>query len=275
MKLSRALLGLALALPLAAVAQPALPTKEPAKPAAPAVKDPVATVNGVAIPKSRSDALVRQQAQRGQADNAELRGAVREELINREILNQEAARAGIAKRADVQAQIDAVRQEILVGAFINDWVRKNPVSDAEVQKEYDRVKTSSGDKEYKARHILVKTEEQAKGLIADIKKGAKFEDLAKQHSEDTGSKPRGGDLDWNVPSTFVKEFADAMSKLEKGQMTQTPVKSQFGFHIIQLDDTRQAQFPPLSQVKAQIQQQLQQQKLQNYVGSLRSKAKVE
>ncbi len=275
MKLSHAALGIALALPLTVSAQPTLPTKEPAKPAAPAVKDPVATVNGVAIPKSRSDALVRQQSQRGQGDNAELRGAVREELINREILAQEAGRAGTAKRPEVAAQIEAVRQEIVVGAFVNEWIRKNPVSDAEVQKEYDRVKSTSGDKEYKARHILVKTEEQAKSLIADLKKGTKFEELAKQHSEDTGSKVRGGDLDWNVPGTFVKEFADALAKLEKGKLTDTPVKSQFGYHVIRLDDVRQAQFPPLAQVKNQIQQQIQQQKLQAYVGELRSKAKVE
>ena len=275
MKLSHAALGIALAFPLAVSAQPTLPTKEPAKPAAPAVKDPVATVNGVAIPKSRSDALVRQQSQRGQGDNAELRGAVREELINREILAQEAGRAGTAKRPEVAAQIETVRQEIVVGAFVNEWIRKNPVSDAEVQKEYDRVKSASGDKEYKARHILVKTEEQAKSLIADLKKGTKFEELAKQHSEDTGSKVRGGDLDWNVPGTFVKEFGDALAKLEKGKLTETPVKSQFGYHVIRLDDVRQAQFPPLAQVKNQIQQQIQQQKLQVYVGELRSKAKVE
>jgi len=275
MKHALAAIGLAVAFPLAAQAQPALPTKEPAKPAAPTVKDPVATVNGVAIPKARSDALVRQQAQRGQADSEELRGAVREELINREVISQEANRAGVGKRPDVAAQIEAVRQEIIVGAFINDWIRKHPVSDAEAQKEYDRVKAQSGTKEYKARHILVKTEEQAKGLIAELDKGGKFEDLAKQHSEDAGSKGRGGDLDWNVPGTFVKEFADALVKLEKGQTTKAPVKSQFGFHIIRLDDVRATQIPPFAQVKPQIQQQLRQQKLQAYVQELRSKAKVE
>jgi len=275
MKLSHVALAVALGLPLAATAQPTLPTKAPAKPAAPAVKDPVATVNGVAIPKARSDALVLQQAQRGQADSADLRGAVREELINREILAQEAARAGIGKRPEVQAQIDAVRQEIVVGTFVNDWLRKNPVTDAEVQSEYERVKGASGDKEYKARHILVKSEDQAKSLIADLKKGSKFEDLAKQHSEDTGSKPRGGDLDWNVPGTFVKEFAEALVKLEKGKVTEAPVQSQYGFHVIRLDDVRQAQFPPLAQVKGQIQKQIQQQKLQTYVTELRAKAKVE
>jgi peptidyl-prolyl cis-trans isomerase C len=262
-------------LPAAALAQPALPTKEPAKAAAPVVKDPVATVNGVAIPKLRSDALAIMQLQRGQRDSDELRAAIREELINREILAQEANKAGVAKRPEVVQQIEALRQEVVVGAFMSDWLRKNPVSDADVQKEYDRVKSQSGDKEYRARHILVKSEDLAKKLVDDLKKGGKFEDLAKQHSEDTGSKPRGGDLDWNVPGTFVKEFSDALVKLEKGQTTPVPVKSQFGFHVIRLDDVRSAQFPPVAQVKPQIQQQIQQQRLQAYVEDLRKKSKIE
>lgn len=270
-----AVLAAALSLPFAASAQPALPTKEPAKPAAPAVKDPVATVNGVAIPKARSDALVRQQSQRGQRDTEELRAAVREELVNREIISQEANKAGVGKRADVVAQIETMRQEIVVGTFINEWMRKHPVSDAEVQKEYDRVKGQSGDKEYKARHILVKSEDLAKTILADLKKGSKFEDLAGKHSEDPGSKVRGGDLDWSVPGIYVPEFRDALVKLEKGGMTQAPVKSQYGFHIIRLDDVRSTQFPPLAQVKPQITQQLQQQKLQAFVQELRGKAKVE
>lgn len=267
-------LAAALALALPAVAGD-LPTKEPAKPAAPAVKDPVATVNGVAIPKARSDALARQQTARGQPDNADLRAAVREELINREVIAQEATKAGIAKRADVQAQVDAVRQEIVVGTYINEWMRKNPVADADIQKEYDRVKGQAGDKEYKARHILVKSEDLAKTILADLKKGTKFEELAGKHSEDPGSKARGGDLDWSAPGVYVPEFRDALVKLEKGKTTEAPVKTQYGFHIIRLDDVRATQFPPLAQVKGQIQQQLQQQKLQVYVDDLRKKAKVE
>ncbi len=275
MKLPHLALAVAFCLPLAATAQPTLPTKAPAKPAAPVVKDPVAIVNGVAIPKARSDALVLQQAQRGQGDSAELRGAIREHLINGEILAQEATRAGIAKRPDVQAQIDTARREIIVNTLMRDWLSKHPVTDGDIQKEYERVKGMSSDKEYKARHILVKSEDQAKTLIADLKKGSKFEDLAKQHSEDTGSKPRGGDLDWNVPGTFVKEFAEALVKLEKGKVTEAPVQSQYGFHVIRLDDVRQAQFPPLAQVRSRIHQQLQEQKLQAYVSELRGKAKVE
>jgi peptidyl-prolyl cis-trans isomerase C len=272
-----AVLAGAILLPATAPAQPALPTKEPAKAAAPVVvvKDPIATVNGVPIPKLRSDALAIMQMQRGQKDSDELRTAIREELINREIIAQEATKAGVQKRPEVVQQIEALRQEVVVGAFMSDWLRKNPVSDADVQKEYDRVKSQSGDKEYRARHILVRSEDLAKKLIDDLKKGGKFEDLAKQHSEDTGTKPRGGDLDWNVPGTFVKEFSDALVKLEKGQMTPAPVKSQFGFHVIRLDDVRAAQFPPVTQVKPQIAQQIQQQRLQVYVEDLRKKSKID
>lgn len=270
---------LALALPLSLQAQqpagPTLPTKEPAKAVGPVVKDPVATVNGVAIPKSRSDALVRQQAQRGQRDNEDLRNSVRDELINREIIAQEANKAGVGKRPDVQAQVDAMRQEIVVGIYLNEWMRKNPVSDADIQKEYDRARSQAGDKEYKARHVLVKSEDLAKTILADLKKGVKFEELASKHSEDPGSKGRGGDLDWSAAGVYVPEFRDALVKLEKGKMTEAPVKTPFGFHLIRLDDVRNMQFPPLSQVKPQIQQQLQQQKLQGYVEDLRKKAKIE
>lgn len=272
--LAYAALAGAFLLPATAPAQPALPTKEPAKPAAPAVKDPIATVNGVTIPRSRSDALARAQAQRGVPDNEDLRNAIRDELINREIISQEANKAGYAKNPDVLQQLENVRQEIIVAAFMGDWVRKNPVTDADVQKEYDRVKGQSGDKEYRAHHILVKSEDQAKQALAELKKGAKFEDLARKMSEDPGSKQRGGDLDWNLPSTFVKEFGDALQKLEKGQVTQVPVKTQYGFHIIRLDDVRAAQFPPVAQIRPQIAQQIQQQRLQAYVEDLRKKAKV-
>jgi parvulin-like peptidyl-prolyl isomerase len=152
------------------------------------------------------------------ADNEQMRNAVREELINREVIAQEAQRAGMANNAEVKAQLDIVRQEIIVGAYLREYARKHPVSEAEIQKEYDRAKAQHGDKEYKARHILVETEDQAKSLIAELKKGAKFDDLASKNSKDTGSAQRGGDLDWNVPGTFDKMFSDAMVKLEKGQV---------------------------------------------------------
>jgi peptidyl-prolyl cis-trans isomerase C len=274
----------ALAAPLLAAfltaASPAFAqTEKASKPAAtakPAAKEgAVATVNGVAVPRSRLDFVIQQQAQRGQPDNEQTRAMARDELINRELVSQEATRNGLAKNAEVQQQMDSARQEILVGAYIREWVRKNPVSDADVQKEYDRAKSQTGDKEYKARHILVETEDEAKALVAQLKKGGKFEELATKSSKDTGTKDRGGDLDWNVPSVFDKQFSDAMTKLEKGKFTDTPVRTRFGYHIIQLEDVRGVKFPALAEVKPRIQQQLVQGKIEELVRGLRAKAKIE
>ena len=200
---------------------------------------------------------------------------LRDELVNREIVAQEAQRAGFAKSPEVQTQLDIARQEILVGAYLRDWVKRHPVTDAEIQKEYDRARTQSGDKEYRARHILVETEDQAKGLIADLKKGAKFDELASKNSKDSGSKERGGDLDWNVPGAFDKQFSDAMVKLDKGKYTEAPVQTRFGYHVIQLDDVRPIRFPALAEVKQRIQQQLTQIRVDELIRGLRAKAKVE
>ena len=235
----------------------------------------VAKVNGVPVPKARVDAMLQQQQARGAQDNEQTRAMIREELVNREVVAQEAAKAGLAKTAEVQAQIDSARQEILVGAYIRDWLRKHPISDADIQQEYDRAKGQTGDQEYKARHILVETEDQAKNMIAELKKGGKFEELATKNSKDSGTKERGGDLDWNVPGVFDKQFSEAMMKLEKGKYTETPVRTRFGFHVIQLDDVRAVKFPALAEVKPRIQQQLVQGKIEELVRGLRAKAKIE
>jgi peptidyl-prolyl cis-trans isomerase C len=219
--------------------------------------------------------MILQQQARGTPDNEQTRAMVRDELVNREIVAQEAGKAGLAKTAEVQAQIDSARQEILVGAYVRDWLRKHPITDAEIQQEYDRAKGQTGDQEYKARHILLETEDQAKAMIADLKKGAKFDELATKNSKDTGTKDRGGDLDWNVPGVFDKQFSDAMVKLEKGKYTETPVRTRFGFHVIQLDDVRSVKFPALAEVKPRIQQQLVQGKIEELVKGLRAKAKIE
>ena len=271
----RILAAVLLAAPMLVSAQ-ALPSKEPAK--APAKKGgaaAVATVNGVAIPRSRADALLNQQKARGAPDNDQMRAQIREELVNREILMQEAQKSGVAKSPEVTGQIDLARQEIIISAYLRDWVRKNPVSDADVQKEYDRVKAEQGDKEYRARHILVETEDQAKQLVADLKKGGKFEDLAAKNSKDPGSKDRGGDLDWHAPGDFDRAFSDAMTKLDKGKYTETPVRTRFGFHVIQLDDVRAGRFPSLAEVKPRIQQQITQARIDELVKGLRGKAKIE
>jgi len=270
-----------LALPLFAVAQDAKDAPKPAaKPAAKAPaksggKEPVATVNGVAVPQSRMEFMMEQQRNRGAPDNQQTRQVMREELINREVVTQEAQKAGVAKSPEVQAQMDIARQEILVGAYLRDWVKKHPVSDAELQQEYERARAQTGDKEYRARHILVDNEDQAKALIADLNKGAKFDDLAKKNSKDAGSKERGGDLDWNVPAAFDKQFSDAMVKLDKGKYTAAPVQTRFGYHVIQLDDVRPVKFPSFEEVKPRIAQQLQQHKVDELVRGLRAKAKVE
>jgi peptidyl-prolyl cis-trans isomerase C len=281
-KLNVLLVAAALIPSLAFAQQTPLPTKDekkaPEKKAAakPAARGgAVATVNGVAVPQSRADVLVQQQAQRGAPDNDQLRAMVRDELINREVVAQEAQRAGVAKQPEVQAQLDMARQEIIVSAYLRDYARKHPVTDADVQKEYERAKSQHGDKEYRARHILVDSEEEAKKILAELKKGGKFDELAQKNSKDPGSAQRGGDLDWNVPSTYDKQFADAMTKLEKGKYTETPVRTRFGFHIIQLEDVRTAKFITLAEARPRIQQMLVQNKIEELIKGLRAKAKIE
>ena len=242
---------------------------------APVFAQNIAVVNGTPIPKARVDALVAQLVQQGQQDSPQLQTAVREELINREILMQEAARRGIPNRPDVKAQVAVAQQTVVLRALIEDFVKNNPPSDAEVKARYDALVKDAGGKEYHLHHILVDNEAQAKDLIAKIKAGASFEDLAKQYSKDPGSGKNGGDLDWSDPKAYVPEFAAAAEKLQKGQMTDAPVHTQFGWHIIRLDDTRETAPPPLEQVRQQIVQQIQQEKLQAFEESLRKNAKVQ
>ena len=233
-----------------------------------------ATVNGKAIPTIRADALIAGQAAQGQPDSPELRKAVTEELVRREILTQEALKKGFDKKPEVQGQIDLARQGVLIGAYLNEYVRTHPVTEDQIKKEYEEIKAKLGNKEYKARHILVEKEDEAKAIIEKMKKGEKIEDLAKD-SKDPGSKDRGGDLGWANPASFVPPFSSAMTKLEKGKFTETPVKSDFGWHVIQLEDTRELKLPQLDEAKAQISQQLQQRMVQKHIDDLRAKAKVE
>nr|WP_235027001.1 peptidylprolyl isomerase [Cognatazoarcus halotolerans] len=234
----------------------------------------IATVNGVAISSNRADALIAEQKAQGAPDSEQLRNAVKEELVRREILQQAAQKKGLDKSAEVQAQMDMARQAVLIRAYLQSFVQANPVSDADIRKEYDSIKARLGEKEYKARHILVDTEDQAKAIIAKLQAGEKFEDLAKE-SKDPGSKERGGDLGWANPGMFVKPFSDAMISLEKGKFTPQPVKSDFGYHIIKLDDVRALKTPSFEEVKPQIQQRLQQQKVEKHLLDLRSQAKVQ
>jgi len=242
---------------------------------APVLAQNVAVVNGTAIPSSRVDEMVKQITSQPNApqDSPDLRLKVKNELITREILIQAADKLGLAKTTEVKAQLEIARQSIMIRALVNDFITKHPVSDAEISAEYDRIKQQAGDKEYHVRHILVATADEAKAIIAKLKAGASFEELAKQ-SKDTGSANNGGDLDWATPAAFVKPFSDAMVGLQKGQMTETPVQSQYGFHVIKVDDVRPAKIPALEEVKKQIVEGLQQKKLQAYQEELRKKAVI-
>jgi peptidyl-prolyl cis-trans isomerase C len=260
---------LALALATVCFASPALAAdKTPAK------AKPVATVNGKAIPTNRADILLANQMSQGQANSPELQNAVREELVRREILAQEALKKGVDKRAEVQGQLELARQGVLIGAYLNEYARTLKVTDEDVNKEYQTIKGSLGDKEYNARHILVEKEGEAKDIIEKLKKGEKFEDLAKA-SKDPGSKDRGGELGWANKSSYVPAFSNALVSLEKGKYSEAPVQSSFGWHVIQLLDVRDLKAPPLEEVKPQIMQRMRQQGVEKHIMDLRSKAKVE
>ncbi len=240
----------------------------------PAFAQNLAIVNGKAIPSSRTELMVKQLLTQGQKDTPQLRGMIKDELINREILTQEADKLGLGTTQEVKDQLEIARQGLVIRALVNDFLKKNPIKDAEIKAEYDKFKAQASDQEYHARHILVETEEEARTIIGKLKAGEKFEELAKQ-SKDPGSAANGGDLDWASPGTFVKPFSDAMVALKKGSLTEVPVKTQFGFHVIKLEDTRPAKVPSLDEVKQQITELLQQKKLQAFQEGLRKKAKVQ
>jgi peptidyl-prolyl cis-trans isomerase C len=242
---------------------------------APAAWAQGAKVNGKDIPQSRIDAGVKSRIAQGQPDTPELRKNVKDALINQEIIAQEALKRGLNKKPEVAAAIDINRQDILVNAYVQDYLERNPVTEDTLKKEYERIKTQLGGREYKARHILVESENEAKDVIAQLKKGVSFEKLAAERSKDTGTKDKGGDLDWSVPGNYVKPFGDALAKLKKGQMTDAPVQSNFGWHVIRLEDERAYQAPAYDAVKQNLQRSLQQQMVQKMLAELRSKAKVE
>jgi peptidyl-prolyl cis-trans isomerase C len=244
--------------------------------AVPAFAQNVATVNGKAIPASKVDQVVKQVVAQGKAtDSPQLRDAIKKDLIGREVLIQEADKQGVGARPEVKNAIDNARQSIIINAMLADYVKKNPVKDADIKAEYEKVKAANANrKEYHARHILVATEDEAKQIIAKLKGGAKFEDLAKA-SKDPGSAANGGDLGWAAPENFVPEFSKAMTTLNKGQITETPVKSQYGYHVIKLEESRNATIPPLEEVKQQVAESLQQRKLAEFRDNLMKKAKIQ
>ncbi|MEO6625267.1 MAG: peptidylprolyl isomerase [Burkholderiaceae bacterium] len=243
--------------------------------ALPAAAQNIAIVNGKAVPTTRAEALVQQVTKSGRPVTPEMQGQIRDEVITREIFMQEAQKRGLDITDDFKTQMELARQTLLIRELFNEFQKANPVTDADAKAEYDKFASANTAKEYKARHILVEKESEAKAIIASLKKGDKFEVIAKKSSKDPGSGANGGDLDWAPAGSYVKEFSEAMVALQKGKMTEAPVKSQFGYHIIRLDDVREPQLPKFDEVKPQITQQLAQQKLAKFQEELRSKAKVE
>ena len=235
----------------------------------------VAIVNGKAVPLTRVEALSQQVARSGRQVTPEIEQQIKDEVIAREIFMQEAQKQGLDTTADFKSQMELARQAILIRELFANYQKTNAVTDDEIKAEYDKFAAANSGKEYRASHILVEKEAEAAAIIAQLKKGGKFEDIAKKSSKDPGSGAKGGDLDWAPASNYVAEFAQALTGLSKGKLTETPVKSQFGYHVIRLDDVREAQLPKLEDVKPQVAQQLQQQKLTNYQEDLRKKAKIE
>ncbi|PTT78318.1 peptidylprolyl isomerase [Pelomonas sp. HMWF004] len=241
-----------------------------------AVAQNITTVNGKPVPKARVEQLLQQVTKSGQQQRSpELEAQVKDEVVRREIFMQAAEQRGIPQTNDYRTQMELARQMLLIRGLMEDYKTKNPVTDAEAQAEYDKFKSANTGSEYRARHILVEKEEDAKALIAKIKAGGNFEELAKANSKDTGSAQNGGDLDFANPNNFVPEFSKAMTALQKGEMTQEPVKSQFGYHIIKLEDTRAATFPAFDDVKGQIKQRIEQQKMAEFTDGLVKKAKTD
>ncbi len=243
--------------------------------ALPAAAQNIAIVNGKPVPKARMETLLLQATRSGQAVTPEMEKQARDQLVLREIFAQEAEKRGIGGSREFRAQMELARQSLLIRELFEDHKRKNPITDAAAKAEYDKFKAQATGTEYRARHILVEQEAEAKALIAQIKGGASFEELAKKHSKDPGSGANGGDLDFAKPDSYVPEFGQAMVRLQKGQMTDAPVRSQFGWHIIRLDDTREAPFPAFADVKEQVKQRLEQLQVQAFQEEMRKRAKTD
>lgn len=238
-----------------------------------AAEKPFVTVNGKPVSQSLADVFIKEQTAQGNADTPELRDAVKEELIKREAVVQAARAKGVDKRPDVAARAAFASQGVLIDAFIQDYLRSNPISEETKKAEYEKIKGTLTAKEYKARHILVEAEADAQAIIAKLDGGAKFEDLAKD-SKDPGSKDNGGDLGWNQAGAYVKPFSDALVALEKGSYTKAPVRTQFGYHVILSEGSRTSEPPPFERIQDQLTQHLQQQQVAKLISDIRQKAKV-
>jgi peptidyl-prolyl cis-trans isomerase C len=251
-------------------------SKDAAQTAAPATDAVAATVNGAPISERLVQSMLKQRSDLGREASAEARSGFIDRLAMQLVVSQEAVKKGLDKAPEVLDQMDLIKQSVLVDAFVKDYFKSNPISDDALKAEYEKLKAQTGGTEYKARHILVEKEADAKDIIAKLNKNPKaFEALAKEKSKDSASKVNGGDLGWFDPRGMIPEFSAAVAKLAKGKFTEEPVKSQFGYHVILLEDTRPKQFQPLEQIKAQLTQQLQEQNLKKLFDEMKAKAKIE
>ena len=258
-----------------AFAQTPAPVKKPVAPATPAAAAAGPAKTGdISVVQAQLDLIVKERVAQGQADTPELRAFLREELVNRELFIRAAKARGMDRDAGMKTQMQVAADSVLIRSYLNDYMGVNGVTDDVLKREYENIKAGLGDKEYRARHILVEKKEDAEALIKQLQAGSKFDELAKANSKDPGSKDNGGDLDWAVPSNYVKPFSDALVALQKGKFTPTPVQSPFGFHIIQLDDTRDAKVPTFEEVKPQLTQRLQGQVVEKHLAELRAKAGI-
>ncbi len=279
LKLLIATLSACLILPAAAnAAEPAAAVSPAAAPEAAVAEapKPLAVVNGVALPQIYGNFVRQSRLNRGGAPDTLSEDSIREAVVTAELMSQEALRKGLDKGPTLLAAMEFQKKEMLSQALIEDFVRNHPIDDDAVKAEYDKAKAKAGDSEYRARHILVNSEKEAKDLIAKLTAGkkAKFEDLAKKASKDS-SAGNGGDLGWTLPANLVPEFANAMVKLKKGEVSKEPVQTKFGWHVIRLEDTRKLDFPTFDKLKNRIASQMQQHQLRKFVQELRATAKVE
>lgn len=237
-----------------------------------------AIVNGKAIPKAQLDKLVQQSKQ---GDSPQVRDQAREMLVTRELILQEADKRGVIQKESVRDQLEQSRMGVLVAAVFEDYVEKEGVAESDLKAAYDSVKTQYTGKEYRVEHILVEKESDAKAIITQIKGGANFEEIAKSKSKDPGSAPNGGDLGYVSDKALVPEFSKAMVQLKNGQITDKPVKSQFGWHIIKMIDARDAKPPSMDEIKDQLKQMImsdqnwQKAKFAEMMQKFRAKAKIQ
>ena len=250
------------------------PTPAPAA-TAPAAAAPAKSAGSDLYPQSHFDVLLKERVASGQApDSPQLREMIRDELINRELVMREARKKGMDKDQALKASMELNSQTVLVRAYMQEYVREHPPTEDQLKKDYEAIKKELGSKEYRARHILVDKEDEAKEVIGQLQKGEKFEKIAEQRSKDPGSKDKGGDLDWASPVNFAKPFSDAMVGLQKGKFTPTPVQTQFGWHVIMLEDVRETKAPGYEEVKPNLTQRAQGLLVEKHLADLRAKAAI-